>query len=58
MERSCKQDGFAIGLQKMENQILDTGPGHLDWLQNIGAKVGHQYRRRTSTLDKIQDMVL
>jgi len=28
-------------------------PGHLDGLQNIGAKVGYQRHRRTGTLDKI-----
>jgi len=27
-------------------------PGHLDDLQNVGAKVGHQHYRRTGTLDK------
>jgi hypothetical protein len=39
--------------QKMGNQTP-----HLDVLQNAGAKVAHQHRRRTSTLDKIQDMLL
>jgi hypothetical protein len=31
---------------------------HLDSPQNIAAKVRHEHRRRTGTLDKIQDMVL
>jgi len=41
--------------QKMKNQ---TFPGHLDGLQNVGAKVEHQRHKRTDTLDKIQDMIL
>jgi len=38
--------------QKMESQ---TSPGHLNDLQNIGAKVGHH---ETSALNKIQNIVL
>jgi len=41
--------------QKMGNQTLR---GHLDGLQNVGAKVGHQYDKRTGTLDKIRNMIL
>jgi len=41
--------------QEMENQ---TSASHLESLQNVGAKDGHQYHKRTDTLDKIQNMVL
>jgi len=32
--------------------------GHLDDLQKVRAKVGHEHHRRTGTLDKIRDVVL
>jgi len=47
-----------IGLQKsqeMENQI---SPGYLNGFQNVDARNGHQYHRRTGTLDKVEEMVL
>jgi len=36
--------------QKVGNQI---SPGHLDSLQNVDAKVGHQFHKRTGTLNEI-----
>jgi len=45
------------GLQKSQKMESQTSPGHLNDLQNVGAKVGHQHHE-TSALNKIQNMVL
>jgi len=52
MEKSRKQNNRLVKIAK------DEKSGHLDSLQNVGAKVGHQHHRKTSTLDKIQNIVL
>jgi len=54
-ERSRKQDGRYLACKNRKNEKPDS-QGHLDGLQN--AKVGHQHRRKTGTLHKMQDMVL
>jgi len=45
-----------IGLQRSQKMEHETSAG--SGLQNVGAKGGHEHRRRTNTLDKVQDMVL
>jgi len=45
-----KRDEKIISLEKSQNK---TPLSHLDGLQNIDAKVGHQHRRETDALDKI-----
>jgi hypothetical protein len=45
-------------LAKIAKNGNRTSPGHLDGLQNVAAKVGHECHRRTGTLDKIQNIVL
>jgi len=41
--------------QKMGNQIP---PGLLNALQNVGAQVGYERRKKTGASDKTQDLVL
>jgi len=46
------------GWQKSQEMGDRTLPGHLNGLQNVGAKIGREHYRRRDTLDKIEDMVL
>jgi hypothetical protein len=39
-------------------RIAKNGKPNLDGLENVDAKIRHEYQRRTGTLDEIQGMVL
>ncbi|KAH0948421.1 hypothetical protein HN011_003395 [Eciton burchellii] len=51
-EETMQTGWTTTGLQKSQKVRNQTAAG----LQNVGAIVGHQHRRRRGTLDKIQDM--
>jgi len=36
---------------------METSPGYLDGLQNVDAKIEHQYYEGIGTLDKIHDPI-
>jgi len=63
--RYLREDGSTLeGMDdnrcKNRKKMDQTRSGHLDSLENLDAGVGHQYRRRIDTFDKIQvlNMVL